>query len=238
MPKHDKGSVKDLANRMKARGLQKLKFYCQMCSKQCRDENGFKCHLMSDTHLRQMKMLSENTAGVLDSFSRDFERGYVEVLRRRHGVRNRTSANGVYQEVIADKHHVHMNATKWATLSDFIQYLGKTGQCVVDETERGWYISLVERDVTKLARQELLQHRAKAEQREEGRLVKRLEAQRRHEASKPSGSTKTAEPTNLDRTALPLTVPLSLPTLDSTKPKSDKKSILPIKSIFGDDDDD
>jgi DNA/RNA-binding protein KIN17 len=131
-----------------------------------------------------------------------------------------------------------MNATKWATLSDFVQYLGKTGQCVVDETERGWYISLVERDPTKLARQELLEHRAKAEKREEERLVKRLEAQRRHEASKPSGSTKTTEPTNLDRTALPLTVPLSLPTLDSTKPKADKKSVLPMKSVFGDDDDD
>jgi hypothetical protein len=25
-----------------AKGLQKLRWYCQMCQKQCRDENGFK----------------------------------------------------------------------------------------------------------------------------------------------------------------------------------------------------
>ena len=36
MPKAEKGTPKDIANRMKAKGLQKLKFYCQMCSKQCR----------------------------------------------------------------------------------------------------------------------------------------------------------------------------------------------------------
>jgi hypothetical protein len=47
MPKHDFGSPKDIANRIKAKGLQKLRWFCQMCQKQCRDENGFKCHLTS-----------------------------------------------------------------------------------------------------------------------------------------------------------------------------------------------
>ena len=28
-----------------------------------------------------------------------------------------------------------MNATKWVTLTGFIQYLGKSGKCTVDETE-------------------------------------------------------------------------------------------------------
>lgn len=27
---------------LQAKGLQKLRWYCQMCQKQCRDENGFK----------------------------------------------------------------------------------------------------------------------------------------------------------------------------------------------------
>ena len=36
---------KAIANRIKAKGLQKLRWYCQMCEKQCRDENGFKVHL-------------------------------------------------------------------------------------------------------------------------------------------------------------------------------------------------
>ena len=29
---------KAIANRIKAKGLQKLRWYCQMCQKQCRDE--------------------------------------------------------------------------------------------------------------------------------------------------------------------------------------------------------
>ena len=33
---------KAIANRIKAKGMQKLRWYCQMCAKQCRDENGFK----------------------------------------------------------------------------------------------------------------------------------------------------------------------------------------------------
>jgi len=33
---------KAIANRMKSKGLQKLRWYCQMCQKQCRDANGFK----------------------------------------------------------------------------------------------------------------------------------------------------------------------------------------------------
>jgi hypothetical protein len=35
---------KGIANRIKAKGLQKLWWYRQKCQKQCRDENGFKCH--------------------------------------------------------------------------------------------------------------------------------------------------------------------------------------------------
>lgn len=39
-----------IANRIKAKGLTKLRFYCQLCQKACRDENGFKCHQTSEGH--------------------------------------------------------------------------------------------------------------------------------------------------------------------------------------------
>jgi DNA/RNA-binding protein KIN17 len=143
MPKAEKGTPKDIGNRMKAKGLQKLKFYCQMCSRQMRDENGFKCHLTSESHLRQMKLFCSNSSGMLDSFSSDFEIGFLETLYRRHRTK-KMNANNIYQELIQDKHHIHMNSTKWTTLTDFVQYLGKSGKCVVDETERGWYVTYIE----------------------------------------------------------------------------------------------
>jgi len=49
-----------IGNRIKSKGLQKLRWYCQMCQKQCRDENGFKCHLTSESHKRQMMVFGEN----------------------------------------------------------------------------------------------------------------------------------------------------------------------------------
>ncbi len=30
-------------------GLGRLRWYCQVCEKQCRDENGFKMHAQSET---------------------------------------------------------------------------------------------------------------------------------------------------------------------------------------------
>ena len=49
-----------IANRIKSKGLQKLRWYCQMCQKQCRDEHGFKCHLTRESHQRQMQVFWEH----------------------------------------------------------------------------------------------------------------------------------------------------------------------------------
>eukprot|EP00563_Minutocellus_polymorphus_P010725 CAMPEP_0181062894 /NCGR_PEP_ID=MMETSP1070-20121207/23327_1 /TAXON_ID=265543 /ORGANISM="Minutocellus polymorphus, Strain NH13" /LENGTH=527 /DNA_ID=CAMNT_0023143005 /DNA_START=208 /DNA_END=1791 /DNA_ORIENTATION=+ len=201
MPKAERGTPKDIANKMKAKGLQKLKFYCQMCNKQCRDENGFKCHLTSDSHLRQMKIFSENAGEFLDSFSAEFEQSYMDTLRRRHGTK-KMNANNVYQEVIQDRDHVHMNSTKWATLTDFVQYIGKTGKCVVEETERGWYVTYIERDPALLARQEAHRRRVESERAEEEKAAKRMERQR-VEAAKAvavaGGSVEVAEASKMER---------------------------------------
>lgn len=102
-----------IANRIKSKGLQKLRWYCQMCQKQCRDENGFKCHLTSESHKRQMMVFGEapdrgtarspsccNALGwlkmpqlseapfcasaVVQGFTEEFERTFMEHLRRSH----------------------------------------------------------------------------------------------------------------------------------------------------------
>ena len=38
LDKKDPHGPKALAKRMKSKGLQKLRWFCQMCEKQCRDE--------------------------------------------------------------------------------------------------------------------------------------------------------------------------------------------------------
>lgn len=169
MGKTEKGTPKDLANKMKAKGLQKLRWYCQMCQKQCRDENGFKCHTMSESHQRQLLLFAENPDKYLDSFSEEFMEGYTSLLKRRFGTK-RVHANNVYQEYIQDRHHVHMNATQWETLTDFVKWLGREGYCVVDETEKGWYVAYVDRDPETIRRQEMLKKKEKFEKDEEERM--------------------------------------------------------------------
>ncbi|XP_050094226.1 DNA/RNA-binding protein KIN17 [Anopheles aquasalis] len=174
--KAEVGTPKYLANKMKAKGLQKLRWYCQMCEKQCRDENGFKCHLMSESHQRQILLFADNAGRFIDSFSQEFLTGYLQILRRQFGTK-RVAANKVYQDYIADRHHLHMNATKWHSLSDFVKFLGRNGHCVVDETEKGWFITYIDRDPETLAMQEKMAKKQKMDKDDAERLAEFIEEQ-------------------------------------------------------------
>jgi len=153
MPRAEVGTPKYLANKMKSKGLQRLRWYCQVCQKQCRDENGFKCHAQSEAHLRQMLVVGENAGRHIADFSGQFQHDFVTLLSRRFGTK-RVKANTVYQEFIQDKHHQHMNSTRWVTLTEFVKHLGRTGICRVDETEKGWFIAWIDSSPKALAKQE------------------------------------------------------------------------------------
>jgi len=165
---------KAIANRMKAKGLQKLRWYCQMCKKQCRDANGFKCHKTSEGHQRMMKIFRENRSSILDNYSREFEKCFMDLVRRRWRTK-RVFANKVYNEYIADRHHIHMNATMWESLSSFVKYLGRTKQCDVDQTEKGWYVKYIDRDPDILAQQEAIKKKEKMDMDDDMRNRERIQ---------------------------------------------------------------
>ncbi|CAG5117939.1 unnamed protein product, partial [Candidula unifasciata] len=188
---------KAIANRIKAKGLQKLRWYCQMCQKQCRDENGFKCHLTSESHQRQLLLFAENPDKHIDEFSKDFETEYLELLRRRFGTK-RVHANLVYQEYISFREHVHMNSTQWETLTDFVKHLGKEGKCSVDYTEKGWFVAYIDRDPETIRRQEAVKAKEKMDATDDEKIAKFIE--RQIEKAKEAGPSKEdAEYTELKR---------------------------------------
>ncbi len=84
--------------------------------------------------------------------------------------------------MIANKTHIHMNSTKWDTLTTFVKYLGKQGHCLVDETEKGWFVQFIDRSYLK--RKEELDKLKKADLDEETRqqrlMAARAEAARQH----------------------------------------------------------
>ncbi|MFS7965060.1 putative KIN17-like protein [Helianthus anomalus] len=178
MGKNEFLTPKAIANRIKAKGLQKLRWYCQMCQKQCRDENGFKCHCMSESHQRQMEVFGQNPHRIVDGYSEEFESTFLDHMKRSHRF-SRIAATVVYNEYINDRHHVHMNSTKWATLTEFVKYLGKTGKCKVDETPKGWFITYIDRDSETIFKERLKNKRAKAdivdEEKQEREIKRQIE---------------------------------------------------------------
>ncbi|KAL5250430.1 hypothetical protein ACHWQZ_G016229 [Mnemiopsis leidyi] len=190
MGKHGFLTPKAIGNRIKAKGLQKLKFYCQMCQKQCRDENGFKCHTMSESHQRQLLLFADNSDSYLDQFSLEFKDEYVGLLKRRFNGR-RVNANHAYQEYICDRDHVHMNSTQWETLTEFVKWLGREGIVKADETEKGWFVTYIDRDPEAIARAEKKNKMAATdEERQERLLLEQMErAKARATDDGPSVST-------------------------------------------------
>lgn len=198
MPKHDPFSPKGIANRIKSKGLQKLRWYCQMCQKQCRDENGFKCHTMSESHQRQLLLFAECPGKYLGSFSKEFADTFLELLKRRFGTK-RVHANQVYQEYIADKQHLHMNATRWLTLTSFVKWLGREGHCVVDETEKGWFITYIDRDPDTIRRQESLAKKEKLDLDDQDRIARFIDRQIERDRERKRQEQEAADFTELKR---------------------------------------
>ncbi|TFK27596.1 hypothetical protein FA15DRAFT_701799 [Coprinopsis marcescibilis] len=188
MPRAEVGTPKYIANKMKSKGLQRLRWYCQVCEKQCRDENGFKCHAASESHLRQMLVVGENAGAHIAGFSSQFQSEFVSLLSRRFGTK-RVLANRVYQEYIGEKSHLHMNATRWVTLTEFVKHLGRSGIARVDETEKGWFIAWVDNSPRALEKQEASMKKERAtmsdEARERQHIAEQIERAKAETAPSP-----------------------------------------------------
>lgn len=114
------------AKQRRRRGLQKTRFYCQVCERQCLDENGFKCHVQSEIHMKNLKTQLEthggSSRGVVNDYSDKFIKDFVSLLKKSHGSKM-IGANRFYQEYIKNKDHIHLNSTKWRLLVHVISYM-------------------------------------------------------------------------------------------------------------------
>lgn len=152
---------------------------------------------MSEAHQRQLLLFGENSKKFMDNFSGTFHREYMLCLKRRFGTK-RVNANVVYQEYISEKDHIHMNSTKWLTLSDYVQHLGKIGACHVEQTEKGWFITYIDRDPEAMRRQEEIQKKQKLEVDDRERQKRFLEQQMERN-KESSANLKVSEATELER---------------------------------------
>lgn len=134
----------------------------------------------------------------IDNYSTQFQDEFVALLSRRWGTK-RIKVNQCYQEYIQDKNHLHMNSTRFLSLTEFAKHLGKTGVAHVDEvsrhikpeparnranseacrlqTEKGWFISWIDNSPAALARQAESQKKQRGEVDEETRQRRLIEEQ-------------------------------------------------------------
>ena len=163
-----------------------------------RDENGFKCHVASESHVRQMQLIGEDPKKAINDYSRQFLRDFVQLLRTGHGEK-KVNVNHFYQEYISNKSHVHMNATKWPSLTEFAKYLGREGICRVDEDEKNedrggasaLTISWIDNSPEALRRQDALRKKERQDRGDEEREQKMIQEQIRK--AKREGRVATAE---------------------------------------------
>lgn len=131
-----------------------------------------------------------------------------------------------------------MNATKWYTLTEFVKWLGRTGQCTVDETEKGWYVTYIDRDPETLARQEKAAKREKQEKDDEERHLEfiRQQAEKGLKEAETQGQTEYTE-LKRDNDEEPLKLNLQLSKKSKPELNAFKPGVSFEKRLLSEDDD-
>lgn len=124
-----------------------------------------------------MEVFGQNPERIVSGYSEEFEDSFLEHMKRSHRF-SRVAATVVYNEYIADRHHVHMNSTQWATLTDFVKHLGRAGKCKVEETPKGWFITYIDRDSETLFKEKMKNKRMRADIAEEEKQEREIKKQR------------------------------------------------------------
>ncbi|CAN8095799.1 unnamed protein product [Discula destructiva] len=178
MGKAEVGSTKWVANQAKSKGLGRLRWYCQVCERQMRDENGFKMHVQSESHVRQMLVVGEDPKKAINAFSAEFSGAFLAQLRTAHGTKA-VLINHFYQEYIQNKEHVHMNATRWPSLTEFAKHLGREGLCRVEETDKGLQVAWIDTSPEALKRAEVIRKKEMLDKGDEERELRIIREQQK-----------------------------------------------------------
>lgn len=125
-------------------------------------------HSQSEGHVRKMLVVGENSKKFIADYSQQFQRDFLLLLRTSHGEK-KVQMNHFYQEYIANKEHVHMNATKWPSLTELAKFLGREGICRVEENEKGLSIAWIDNSPEALRRQDAIRKKERQDKGDEER---------------------------------------------------------------------
>ena len=101
---------------------------------------------------------------------------------------------------------MHMNATRWVSLSEFVKFLGRAGIAKVEGSELGWFISWVDNSSSARARQDAIKKMDRAKMDDEQRSRRELDEQIRRaqeQCAAPQAPAPTPLPSNNATNGLP-----------------------------------
>lgn len=128
-----------------------------------------------------MLVVGEDPKKAINAYSTQFSHDFLQLLRTAHGSKS-VQINHFYQEYIANKNHVHMNSTKWPSLTEYAKHLGRESICRVEETDKGLHIAWIDNSPEALKRQDAIRRKEmldKGDEEREQRMIR--EQQKRAE---------------------------------------------------------
>jgi len=173
-----------------------------------------------------MLLVGEDPRKFINDYSNQFKRDFLQLLKTAHGEK-KVHMNNFYQEYIKDKEHVHMNSTKWPSLTEFAKYLGREGVCRVEEGDKGLEIQWIDDSAQAIARKEDIKRKermAKGDEDMESRLLEQ-QIRKAREAAEKAGRIETPPPRELadGDTAGPIKMSFSLGARAAPKQQSPPK---------------
>lgn len=63
---------------------RRLKHFCELCRKQCKDENGFKCHVNSASHQLRVRDFATNPLEHIEKASKEFEWRFIQHVKTKY----------------------------------------------------------------------------------------------------------------------------------------------------------
>jgi DNA/RNA-binding protein KIN17 len=233
MPKPETSTAAYASSQMRKSQKTKIRWYCGLCHVPCKDENGFKCHLQSETHLIRERTVEESLRSFkLSKSDKDFRKKFIDFLISKHFGQT-VFAHEVYRDLYPlDRPQNIMKATCWETLGTFIAQLRKEGRIEAHKGVKGWQIRVTsqefqettETDTEVQSEESRLKSKRKIQEPESVSFEKRINATGKEERhSESTGRLSDSK------------VTFSISTNSSNKLTTPKPGL---SSVFGDDDSD
>eukprot|EP00408_Alexandrium_pacificum_P048134 CAMPEP_0171240610 /NCGR_PEP_ID=MMETSP0790-20130122/44610_1 /TAXON_ID=2925 /ORGANISM="Alexandrium catenella, Strain OF101" /LENGTH=341 /DNA_ID=CAMNT_0011707077 /DNA_START=33 /DNA_END=1054 /DNA_ORIENTATION=+ len=136
------GSTRWVYNKF-LRTSTKLRWVCGLCDVWCKDENGFKCHLQHENHIRKSELARQSRGREFDMTVKDevFAQRFVTYVAQNY-LNQKVLLHRIYAEMYPKdaKAQLLIKETCWGALGVFVNALCRAGEIEAVREVQGWVV--------------------------------------------------------------------------------------------------